>query len=69
METSGTGKGKYTEKDAARDTGVSEKEVNRAWHQARDDAMRSGERRSSATVSHAFVFVFQCACAYCLQAG
>ena len=33
----------YNEKDAAKDTGVSVKEVNQAWHDARDDAMKSGE--------------------------
>lgn len=33
----------YTEKDAAKDTGSSEKEVSRAWHSARDDAASSGE--------------------------
>ena len=30
----------YTEKDAARDTGSSKREVERAWHQARDDSGR-----------------------------
>jgi len=35
--------GKYTEKDAARDTHSSLKEVNAAWHQARVDAQACGE--------------------------
>ena len=35
--------GKYTEKDARRDTGVGRKEVSHAWHQARQDARKSGE--------------------------
>ncbi len=30
---------KYSKKDAAHDTGVSTREVERAWHDARDDAM------------------------------
>lgn len=34
---------KYTEKNAARDTKSSVKEVNKAWHQAREDASSSGE--------------------------
>lgn len=34
---------RYTEKDAAKDTGVSIKEVNETWHQARDDARESKE--------------------------
>lgn len=34
---------KYDEKDAARDTGASNKEVAQTWHQARDDARASGE--------------------------
>jgi hypothetical protein len=33
---------RYTEKDAAKETGVKEKEVARAWHDARDDAMKAG---------------------------
>lgn len=33
----GGGRTAYTEKDAARDTGSSIKDVNRTWHQARDD--------------------------------
>lgn len=33
---------KYTEKDAAKDTGSSGKEVSRAWHEARNDAAREG---------------------------
>ncbi|CAE7270685.1 unnamed protein product [Symbiodinium microadriaticum] len=33
----------YTKKDAAKDTGVSLKEVSKAWHQARDDAQKAGE--------------------------
>ncbi|TDI82595.1 MAG: hypothetical protein E2O79_06220 [Caldithrix sp.] len=33
---------KYSEKDAAHDTGVSTKEVERAWHDAREDAMAEG---------------------------
>ncbi len=36
-------KNKYTEKDAAKDTGSSVKDVNHAWHAARDDAQDSGE--------------------------
>ena len=36
-------KQKYTEKNAAKDTGVSLKEVSKAWHQARVDAQRAGE--------------------------
>jgi len=34
---------KYTEKDCARDTHSSLKEVSAAWHQAREDAQASGE--------------------------
>lgn len=34
---------KYTEKDAAKDTRVSIKEVNEAWHSARDDAAEDGK--------------------------
>lgn len=34
---------KYTKKDAAKDTDVSISEVSRAWHAARDDAMKAGE--------------------------
>jgi hypothetical protein len=34
---------KYTEKDAAKDTDVPISEVKKAWHDARDDAMHSGE--------------------------
>lgn len=34
---------KYGLGDAAKDTGVSSKEASRAWHQAREDARRSGE--------------------------
>ena len=33
---------KYTEADAAKDTGASAKQVERAWHDARDDAAREG---------------------------
>jgi len=33
---------KYTEKDAAKETKVSIKEVKRAWHQARNDAAKEG---------------------------
>ena len=33
---------KYTEKDAAKETGDSVKQVNRTWHGARDDAAKSG---------------------------
>lgn len=33
---------KYSNKDAARDTSSSGKEVSRAWHQARQDAAGSG---------------------------
>lgn len=29
---------KYTEKDAAKDTGSTPKQVNEAWHQARNDS-------------------------------
>ena len=36
-------KSKYTEKDAARDTGAGGKDTARAWHQAREDARESGE--------------------------
>ena len=32
----------YTEKDAAKETGASNKEVNNAWHTARDDAAKDG---------------------------
>lgn len=32
------GGGKYTEKDAARERGISVKEVRQTWHQAREDA-------------------------------
>ena len=32
----------YDKRDAARDTDVSEREVERTWHEARDDAQRSG---------------------------
>jgi hypothetical protein len=34
---------KYTEKDAAKDTNSSNKEVESNWHQAREDARASGE--------------------------
>ncbi len=40
---------KYTEKDAAKDTKSSTKEVDGAWHKAREDATESGhlkERQS-----------------------
>ena len=37
--------GKYTGRDAARETGAGGKETARAWHQARDDARKSGEIR------------------------
>lgn len=33
----------YTEKDAAKDTGVKQKEVEKAWHDARSDAQKAGE--------------------------
>ncbi len=33
----------YNEKDAAKDTDSSSKEVSEAWHQAREDAQKSGE--------------------------
>lgn len=33
----------YTEKDAAEDTNSSVKEVSEAWHDAREDAQKSGE--------------------------
>jgi hypothetical protein len=33
----------YTEKDAAKDTDSTEKEVNKTWHQARDDAAEDGK--------------------------
>ncbi len=36
--SSSSGGSKYSEKDAARDTGSSGKEVSRAWHSAREDA-------------------------------
>lgn len=35
--------GKYSEKDAAKDTGSSGKEVAEAWHSAKDDAAASGQ--------------------------
>jgi DNA-directed RNA polymerase specialized sigma24 family protein len=34
-------KGQYDERDASDDTGVSEKEVKQAWHEARNDCQRS----------------------------
>ena len=34
---------KYNEKDAAKDTGVSQKEVAKAWHRAREQVMAGGE--------------------------
>ena len=34
---------KYTEKDAAKDTGVKQKEVEKAWHDARSNAQKAGE--------------------------
>ncbi len=34
---------KYTEKDAAEETGAGGKETARAWHQAREDAREIGE--------------------------
>lgn len=34
---------KYELKDAAKDTGESSKRVSETWHQAREDARRSGE--------------------------
>lgn len=37
------GKEKYTKQDAAKDTDAGGKETARAWHQARDDAEKSGE--------------------------
>ena len=33
--------GKYTEKDAAKETNSSNKDVGRAWHGAREDAQQS----------------------------
>ena len=33
----------YTKKDAAKDTKVSVKEASKTWHQAREDARKSGE--------------------------
>ncbi|MBU4224023.1 hypothetical protein KJ934_02280 [Patescibacteria group bacterium] len=33
---------KYSKEDAARDTGVSTKEVSKTWHEARNDASRNG---------------------------
>ncbi len=33
----------YDKPDAAKDTGVSIKEVAETWHQAKDDAQRAGE--------------------------
>ena len=35
--------GKYTREDAAKDTNVDVKEVDRVWHEAREDARASGE--------------------------
>lgn len=37
----------YTEKDAARETGVSEKHAVGAHHQAREDARSSGDLKSA----------------------
>ena len=34
--------GKYDKGDAAKDTGSTKGEVSGAWHQARDDAVKSG---------------------------
>lgn len=34
---------KYGPGDAARDTGSSSRETSQAWHQARDDAAKSGD--------------------------
>jgi hypothetical protein len=34
---------RYTEKDAAKDTNSSVKEVKEAWHEAREKAAQSGE--------------------------
>jgi len=34
---------KYSEKDAAKDTGTNVKDVRKTWHQAREDARKSGE--------------------------
>ncbi len=36
-------KKKYTEKDASKETNSSNKEVAKAWHDARDDAEEDGE--------------------------
>jgi len=36
-------KGKYTEKDASKETKSTNKEVAQAWHAARDDAEEEGE--------------------------
>ena len=33
---------KYTESDAAKDTGATGREVSQAWHDARDDAAKEG---------------------------
>jgi hypothetical protein len=33
----------FSKKDAAKETGSSNKETSRAWHQARDDAASSGQ--------------------------
>ena len=35
--------GGYGKEDAAKDTNVSVKEVSETWHQAREDAQKSGE--------------------------
>ena len=37
---------KYSEKDAAKDTDSSPKEVSEAWHGARDDAAATGDLES-----------------------
>lgn len=39
----GTNMSKYTEKDAGKDTNSSQKEVRKAWHDAREDAQKSGK--------------------------
>ena len=36
-------KGSYDKGDASKDTGSSAKDVSGAWHQARDDAVSSGD--------------------------
>lgn len=35
--------GDYTKKDAAKETNTSTSKVSKAWHDAREDAQKSGE--------------------------